>query len=303
MRSRTGRLAAGLAALAVAAAGCGSSTGETAGPRADQVAVVASTNVWGSVVRAVGGDAVYVTSIINDPGADPHGYEARPADAVAVTGAKLLVFNGGGYDDFFTGLAGQAGANARQIVTFDLSDKGPIGTANEHVWYDLPTVRKVADKIAEELGVLAPDHRDQFSANAKDFDTLLDRLLDRTAAIGRDKPDGKVAATEPVAAYLVETAGLTDATPTEFAEAVENETDPPAAAVAELTGLVERKAVGALINNAQAETPATRAAKESAGRVGIPVVDVTETLPQGATGYLDWMTKQVNALAAAMAKS
>jgi zinc/manganese transport system substrate-binding protein len=101
----------------------------------------------------------------------------------------------------------------------------------------------------------------------------------------------------------VESAGLTDATPEEFAEAVANETDPPAAAIAELTGLVERKSIGALINNAQAETPATRAVKESAGRAGIPVVDVTETLPQGAPGYLDWMTTQVNALAGAMAKS
>ena len=303
MRSRTVTAAAGLAALAMAAAGCGSSAGETAGPRPDQIAVVASTNVWGSVVRAVGGDAVFVTSIINDPSADPHGYEDRPENAVAVAGAKLLVFNGGGYDDFFGGLVSQAGGNARRIVTFDLAGKGPAGTANEHVWYDLPTVRKVADKIAEELGALAPDRRDQFEANAKDFDGRLDGLLARTAAIGRDKPDGKVAATEPVAAYLVENAGLTDATPEEFAEAVEDETDPPAAAVAEITGLVERKAISALINNVQAETPVTRALKESAGRAGIAVVDVTETLPQGAASYLDWMTKQVDALAGAMAKS
>ncbi len=35
-------------------------------------------NVYGAVVKAVGGDRVQVDSIINEPSADPHSYESTP---------------------------------------------------------------------------------------------------------------------------------------------------------------------------------------------------------------------------------
>ena len=75
----------------------------TAGPAAPApgtIPVVASTDVYGAVVRAVGGDRVAVTSLIDNPAADPHSYEAPPAAAAAVARARLVVVNGGGYDDF-----------------------------------------------------------------------------------------------------------------------------------------------------------------------------------------------------------
>lgn len=85
----------------VSLAACGTTT-----PSADngKIQVVASTNVWGSVVKAVGGDAVEVKALLDDPSADPHSYESKPADAALVKDAKLVVFNGGGYDDFFAKL-------------------------------------------------------------------------------------------------------------------------------------------------------------------------------------------------------
>ncbi|HET9139675.1 metal ABC transporter solute-binding protein, Zn/Mn family [Actinophytocola sp.] len=284
--------------LAAMVAGCGSDpTTPDTGPG---IRVVASTNVWGSVVRAVGGDAVHITSIIDDPAADPHAFEERPEHAAAVAEARLVVTNGGGYDDFMTGLLDRTGPDTFKIVAFQVSRKPP--GANEHVWYDLATVRAVADEIAVDLGTIAPDRASTFLANAKAFDTAMETLTDKAAAIGPAHPGSRVAATEPVADYLVATAGLTDVTPPEFSQAVAEETDPPAAAVAEITDLVGGGQVAALLNNPQAETPTTNAVTESATRGGVPVVDVTETLPAGVTGYLDWMTGQVSALGEAVAK-
>ena len=298
------RVAAGVAAV-LAVAGCGASSGEppAADDTAGKIVVVSSTNVWGSVVRAVGGDAVAVRSIISDPGADPHSYEDKPETAATVAEAKLLIYNGGGYDDFFTKLADTSGRNAKKIVTFDVAAKGPSGSTNEHVWSDLPTVKKVADKVAEELGALAADKKDTFAGNAKAFDGELDELIAKTEKIGKDTPGAKVLFGEPVPEYLVATAGLGNATPEEFSEAIEEETDPPAAAVAEINSLVSGKQVAVLMNNAQTETPVTTSLRESANRSGVPVVDVTETLPEGVTSYVDWMTKQVDALAAALART
>jgi zinc/manganese transport system substrate-binding protein len=301
-RRQVGVAVAGLAALAAGLilAGCGTSSGA---PDDGRIAVVASTNVWGSVARAVGGNAVRVTSVIDDPAADPHAYESKPADMITLSRARLVVYNGGGYDDFFTKLVDSANTQARRIVAFDLSGKGPSGSTNEHVWYDLPTVRTVADRIAEELGSLAPSLRTAFAENAAEFGARINELMAKTGRIGAAHPGAKALVTEPVPEYLLENAGLVNATPEDFSEAVEEETDPPAAAVAELTGLITGRGVAALINNAQAETPVTRALAESASRHGVPVVEVTETLPEGVTGYLDWMNRQVDALARALAKA
>ncbi|MGQ0837120.1 metal ABC transporter solute-binding protein, Zn/Mn family [Actinokineospora sp.] len=294
---------AGLAALALGGTAACAGAPSTPAAADGKIVVIASTNVWASVARAVGRDAVTVTAILSDPGADPHGYEAKPADATAFAGAKLTLSNGGGYDEFFTGLADTAGKDAKKIVAFDLAGKGNSGAVgvNEHVWYDLETVRKVADKVADELSAVAPDRKDTFRANATSFGGKLDELANKAAAIGAAKPDAKVIATEPVAEYLLVTAGLTDITPSEFAEAIEEETDPSAEAVAETDALVTGKQVAAVVYNEQTETSVTKALKDKATAAGVPIVGVTETLPAGVTDYLDWMTKQVDALAGALA--
>lgn len=289
------KIAAGLA-LALVVAGCGSSS-EDAG-NAGKIAVVASTNVWGSVAQAVGGDAVAVTSLITAQNGDPHAYQDKPEDAITLAKAALTIYNGGGYDDFFAKLADAAGGQSKRLVAVDVAGK----SGNEHVWYDFATVHKVADKIAEELGAIAPDRRDTFAGNARAFNTKVDELATRAAKIGTDHPGAKVVCTEPVPEYLLEAAGLENVTPGEFSEAIEEETDPPAKAVAEINKLVTGKEVAVVINNAQTETPVTNALRESANKSGVPVVDVTETLPEGVTSYVDWMSKQLDALASALAK-
>jgi zinc/manganese transport system substrate-binding protein len=306
-------------AVACLAAGLGACSENSDGGQANdgRIAVVASTNVWGSVVAAVGGDVVAVTSLIDSPSADPHAFVDKPADGAALAGAKLAVHNGGGYDDFFVRLADAAGSKARKIEAFALSGKAEgsgdapaeeasaapaaEGEVNEHVWYDLPTVKQVADRIAVELGAIAPDRQATFAENAKRFNTSIDELAIKVAAIADARPGLAVVATEPVAAYLLQLAGLQDVTPGEFAEAIEEETDPPVAAIAEITSLIKDRKVGALVYNAQTETPVTQSVKDAATKAGVPVVDLTETLPQGVTSYVDWMTAQVDALAGALA--
>lgn len=281
-----------IAAVALVAAGCGGGT-DTASADG-RIPVVASTNVWGSVVQAVGGTDVSVQSLINDPSADPHSYQDKPEDATLLTNAKLVIYNGGGYDDFFTKLVTAAGANAKQVNAYDVAGH-PEGE-NEHVWYELATVKKVADKIADDLAVIDPDHKDTYASNAKAFDAKLDALATKAEAI----PDGKVVSTEPVAHYLLDTAGMTDVTPPAFSEAIEEETDPPIVAVADTTDLISGKQVVALINNDQTETNVTNQLISAAKTAGVPVVNVSETLPPGVTDYVEWMTKEIDSLAGAV---
>ncbi|WP_414637573.1 metal ABC transporter solute-binding protein, Zn/Mn family [Amycolatopsis sp.] len=282
------------AALALVLAGCGG--GNTAGDDGGRIDVVASTDVWGSVLSAVGGDQVRVTSIIHDPGADPHSYETTPQDAISAQKAQLTLANGGGYDDFFTKLADQA-ANAKKLVAYDI---GATGDENEHVWYSFATVEKVADQVAVELGQLRPADAQTFTANANTFKAKVADLETKTEQAGAASPGAKVLATEPVAHYLLETAKVTDATPKEFSEAVEQESDVPAAALAEVQNIIAAKQVKAVVNNAQTVTPVTQQVVDGAKQAGLPVVNVTETLPAGATDYISWMTSEVDSLAGAL---
>ena len=285
--------------LTWALTGCGG--GNTAGETGGKISVVASTDVWGSVLAAVGGDNVQVTSIIHDPQADPHSYETTPQDAIAAQSAQLTLANGGGYDDFFGRLADQA-PQAKKLVACQI---GAIGTElncdnNEHVWYDFATVRKVADEVATDLGQIQPANAQKFTQNAAAFQGKLAGLEAKAQQAGAAHPDSKVVATEPVAHYLLDDAGITDVTPQDFSKAVEDETDVPAAALAEVNALIDGRQVKAVVNNAQTITPVTKQVVDKAKGAGLPVVDVTETLPAGATDYISWMTGQVNALAGAL---
>ncbi|WIY05055.1 zinc ABC transporter substrate-binding protein [Amycolatopsis mongoliensis] len=285
-----------LFALAACSGGTSGPDGSAQSGGSGKIKVVASTDVWGSVASAVGGDQVEVKSIIHDPSADPHSYETTAEDALAAKDAKLLLSNGGGYDEFFGKLTGQAG-DAKKLVAYDIA---ATGDENEHVWYDLPGVDKVADQVAAQLGELQPASKQVFTDNATAFKAKVDALEKRLGELGTTHPGTKVVVTEPVAHYLLRSAKLTDATPKAFSDAVENDTDVPAGAVNEYKQLIATKQVKALINNAQTVTPLTQDVVAQAKAAGIGVVDVTETLPQGVTDYIGWMTGEVDALAGAL---
>ncbi|MEU3272772.1 zinc ABC transporter substrate-binding protein [Saccharomonospora sp. NPDC006951] len=302
--------------LLAAVAACGS--GEDGGAADGKIAVIASTNVWGSVAAAVGGDKVAVTSIIDDPSADPHSYQATAADAAEVTTADVLVSNGGGYDDFFTKMAEQA-PEAKSVVA--VADSGEDhghdehdhehgehehghghehGEGNEHVWYDLSTVGEVADQLAASFGEADPGAKQEFTDNAAAFKGKLDELNQSLTRIGDEHEGTKVVATEPVAHYLLEAAHIEDITPPDFANAIENETDVPVAAQEEMTQLVTGKQVAAVVNNEQTVTPVTTKITDQARNAGVPVVNLTETLPEGVTDYISWMSGQIDALSGAL---
>lgn len=302
MSIRTAAL--GLAVLLLA--GCGGNAAAPApdqGPSDGRVSVVASTNVYGSIVSAVGGDRVRVTTLIDDPAADPHSYESTPAGAAAVAGARLVVYNGGGYDDWMQQLVESAGGDRKVIDVTELSGLAGGDEFNEHLWYRVPTMQQLAAELAGELSAIDPDHATAYRADADAFSARAGtEIMSKAEAIGRAHPGARVAVTEPVPGYLLESAGLVDATPPEFARAVEEDTDPPAAVVAQTLQLFGPDPVRALIVNAQTETPTTDQVRQAAQTGGVPIVEVSETLPAGSGDYLSWMGGQVDALAAALDK-
>jgi len=280
-------------ALTVGLAGCGGDRSETA----DGPSVVASTAVWGSVAQDVVGDHGTVTTILDSAADDPHSYEASPADAAEISDAALVVYNGGGYDHWVDDVLVDH-PDARRVDAYALlPDTG--ARPNEHVFYDVAIAKAVALQIAEQLADLDPDHADSYHANADLFGESAAQILASQRAIGVAHPGAAVAATEPVAHYLVANAGLTDKTPAGFATAIEQDTDPPPADVAAMLDLIGGRQGAALLYNPQTETAVTKRIRDAADAASVPIVEVSETLPAD-TDYLTWQRDTVRRLTEAL---
>ncbi|GGS78206.1 metal ABC transporter solute-binding protein, Zn/Mn family [Streptomyces violaceus] len=301
----TSRLALLTSASLALLAGCGSSSDSTAGTSTPaRVAVVASTDVYGDIVRRVGGDRVDVTSVISDPDQDPHSYEADPQNQLALSKAEVVVENGGGYDDFVDRmLKGGHNDSAQVINAVKVSGKTAPkgGELNEHVWYDFPTVAKVVDRIAAALTKADPSDAAAFGKNAAAFKAKLAPLEAKEARIKNEHGGAGVAITEPVPLYMTEASGLINRTPAGFSEAIEEGDDVSPRILQENLALFSGRKVQALVCNEQTSGPQTEKTEAAAKAAGIPVVPVTETLPKGKD-YLGWMTANVDALASALAK-
>lgn len=287
-----------VAAAALSACAGGDKTGGQ--PTAGMPTVVASTDVWGSVVRSVAGDHAKVTSIINNASADPHSFEASPADAASIADATLVVFNGGGYDRWVDDvLAAHKGVPSVDAYSLLNPAPGEPKPANEHVFYDLDTAKAVATEVGDRLAAADPANAADYRANAQNFNRGADAVQQIERAIRTTHPGAAVAATEPVAHYLLVAAGLADKTPPGFAAAVEQDTDPAPVDMAAMLDLIKNHDVAAVVFNEQTVTPVTKQVQAAAQGAGIPVVGVSETLPAG-TDYLAWQRDTADRLAAAL---
>jgi zinc/manganese transport system substrate-binding protein len=306
------RLVALAAVVMLAIAGCStgpdsggssdSQTGSSASSGAGPVNVVASTNVYGDIVHAIGGQAVSVTSIIDSPEKDPHEYEADAQTQLALSKAHLVIENGGGYDDFVDTMLKSDPTKPTLINVTDVSgrDRDPAeGEFNEHLWYDLPTVEKLAAQLVNHLSISAPAQAVRFKSNAEAFTAQLAQLQQYEAEIKARHAGEGVAITEPVPLYLLDAAGLVNRTPEEFSEAIEQDTDVPPALLKETEDLFDTKQVKLLAYNSQTTSPQTEAILGAAERNNIPVVSLTETLPPGQT-YLSWIQANLQAVSTAL---
>ncbi|WP_431914861.1 metal ABC transporter solute-binding protein, Zn/Mn family [Nonomuraea jabiensis] len=268
------------------------------------ITVVASTNVYGDIAKQIGGDKVQVTSIITDPEQDPHSYEANTQNQLALSKATLVIENGGGYDDFVDTMLKAANNPSAQLlnaVTISGKTAPAGGELNEHVWYDFPSMAKLADQISTALGKADTADAAAFTANAEAFKQRLATLQGQEADVAETAKGTAVAITEPVPGYLLEACGLVNATPEEFAEAIEEGDDVSPKVLAETLALFSGKKVQALVYNEQTAGPQTEKVKQAATDNGIPVVPVTETLPAGKD-YVGWMTGNLDTLDKALGR-
>ena len=290
----------GLACAAATVTACSTSSGVTDG----RIQVVASTDVYGSIVRTIAGSHADVTSLIDDPAQDPHSFEASARNELAVSRADVLVENGGGYDDFMTRLrqsAAKPAATTLDVVALSGHTASAGGALNEHVWYDFGSVARFVARLVQVLAAREPAHAGAFRAAAVRFTRGLHALENTEATIRAQYAGTPVAITEPVPDYLLSACGLVNRTPAQFSAALEGDSDVPAAVLEQTLGLFGDHAVRVLVYNEQTTGAETTRVLAAAHENGIPAVPITETLPAGQT-YLSWMRSNLAAVEKALAQ-
>src|SRR5438552_6553076 len=285
--------------IALATCAAPAATGSlAAGPA---IAVLGTENFYADLLAQIGGSRVTVSSILNDPSADPHEYEANPATAKLVADSKLVIVNGIGYDDFMDKLLGASTKPDRVVINVQ-DILGVKDDVNVHVWYDPATMPKVADAATAALAKLDPENAAYFSAQEAKYLGALKTVNDKIASLKAKYPGAPIAFTENVAGYLTDAIGLKVLTPPAFMEAIESGTDPAPADVAVERDLLTGHKVKVLMYNSQVTSPLTEQIRELAVSSNVPVVPVAETIPPTFKTFQNWQLAQLDDLEKALAK-
>jgi len=261
------------------------------------VNIVAAENFYGDIAQQLGGPHVHVTSILSNPDQDPHLFEASASTAKALSAARLVIYNGVGYDSWMGKLLAAAKASGRKtIVAGRLLHKNP--GENPHLWYDPATMPAVAAAITAELKQADPAHAADYQRRLKDLLASLQPLRSEIQAIRARYAGTPVTATEPVFGYMADALGLKMRN-ARFQLAVMNDTEPSAHDIAEFENDLKTRKVGILFYNSQATDSSARRVERIAKQHGVPIVGVTETEPPGKH-YQQWMLDQLAATESAL---
>jgi zinc/manganese transport system substrate-binding protein len=268
--------------------------------RAAPLSVVAAESVYGDIARQIGGDAVAVVSILNNPAQDPHLFEADASAARAVAGAGFVIYNGVGYDPWMAKLLSATEGGDRIVVAVaDLAHATP--GANPHLWYDPATMTTLAETIGDRLTARDPAGAKAYLDRLMAFQVSALRLAERVAILKQKYAGIPVTATEPVFDYMARAIGL-DMRNTAFQRAVMNDTEPSARDVAAFEDDLRARRVKVLLYNTQTNGTMPQRMRRIAEQAGVPVVGISETEPAG-TRYQDWMMAQLDALDKALSEA
>lgn len=260
--------------------------------------VVVTVNQWGNIVEQLAGDCAAVKTIISGTTADPHDYEPAPADIAAFADALLVVENGLAYDSWADKAIDALSTKPAVVNGGDVV--GKVDGDNPHIWYAPDDVFAIADAVTAELRTLLPDATEYLDAQKAAWLASMKSYRDEIASIRSSAGGTTYAATESVFDYMAQALGLVDVTPEGYRNAAANESEPAPGDVNAFDEALTGGGIGLLVYNVQTEGSIPEQIRSTAEDVPIPVVEVTENLPEGS-GFAEWQTDQLRCLSEALA--
>jgi manganese/zinc/iron transport system substrate-binding protein len=177
--SRVLTAATALAALVLAASGCGAASSSD-GP-GEIVHVVATTGMVADAAERVGGDRVSVRALMG-PGVDPHLYKASEGDLRRLEAADAIFYNGLHLEAKMADVLqeiGERGRVARAVaesIPPALLRRVSESQFDPHVWFDVRLWKHAVEAVRDTLAELDPAHAAVYEANAAAYLAELDDL-------------------------------------------------------------------------------------------------------------------------------
>ncbi len=156
----------------------------------DKLKVSVSFNAMKELTEAVGKDKVEIETIIPD-GMEPHDFEPKAQDMVALGAAKVFVYSGLGMEAWAEEAI--AAADNKNLITVEASKGADAITNTEpeeieehgqydpHLWLSLKGAELAVNNIRDGLIQADPDNKAFYEQNSEDFISQLETLYQEYA--------------------------------------------------------------------------------------------------------------------------
>lgn len=282
---------------------------------AEPLKVIASFSIIGDFAKNVGGERVEVTTLVG-PDGDAHVYEPKPADAVAMAGADVVLVNGLHFEGFLERLVETSGAKA-QIVELtkgveplkmqeEHEAEGEAhdaaaeeeegyhhGDTDPHAFQSIANAKIYVKNIADAFCAADAEGCDAYKANAEAYTQKLAAAEDEVKAAVASIPEDKrvIITSHDAFGYFEHEYGLTFLAP----EGVSTEAEASAADVAALIRQVrEDKASAIFVESITNARLAEQIATETGLKIGGTLYSDALSAADGpAPTYIDLMRHNI----------
>lgn len=282
----------------------------------EKLSVVATFSIIGDFARAVGGDRIELRTLVG-PNSDAHVYEPKPADAIALARADVVLVNGLLFEGFLQRLAEASGTSAAIATLTDGADilHDPDGghyhysggqaifhaaPNDPHAWQSVSNAKVYVENIARAFCTADAEGCTAYEANAAAY---LDRLTvldeDIKQAIGAIPEDRRVVVVAHNAfRYFERDYGVTFLAP----QGVSTESEASAAEVASLIREIREKRAAAVFaeNISDARVVEQIASEAGLALGGTLYSDALSPADGPASTYIDLMRHNATTLGTAI---
>ncbi len=284
----------------IALSACGS---DNSGTESGKVKVSVTFNALCEFTEAVGGDRVEVSTII-PTGTEPHDFEPKAQDLVALSKAQVFVFNGLGMESWTEDAI--AAASNENLITVDASQGiTPITNSGEaelsehgqydpHIWLSLKCAETEVANIKDALVIADPAGKAVYESNFAYYTAKLEALYNEYSEKFASVQKKSFVTGHAAFAYLCRDFGLTQRS----VEDVFAEGEPSAK---QLTELVEFCKTNGVTTVFAEEMASPEVSETLAGDVGAKVETIyTIESAQDNLSYLERMESNLSKICASM---
>lgn len=305
-------------------------TGFTASPAfAEPLKAVATFSIIADFAKNVGGERVDITTLVG-PDGDAHVYEPKPADAVAMANADVVLVNGLHFEGFLQRLV-EASATRAAIVELTKGVK-PLESSEEeeghqdhsdydeqedhaghegheghdhgpldpHAFQSIANARIYVKNIVDAFCAADAEGCATYQANAEAYTAKLDALEGEVKAAITSIPENKrvVITSHDAFGYFAHEYGLTFLAP----QGISTEAEPSAADVAKLVEQIRHdKAAAIFVENITNPKLVAQIASETGIKVGGTLYsDSLSPADSPAATYIDMMRNNITEIKGAI---